>query len=354
MTAIVVLSRQAHYLPDSVAAMAGADVRWLATAAGLSVLSVAMFAEQQRVLLRALGTRMSVSRAHAITYAQTSVALTVPAGPTVATAFAIRHLRAAGTSVDTAVGAISLSGVASVLGLAVSYLAGAVLTGTDTPGIVQISTTVAVLALTLFVPAAIRSLPPMVVRRWRRRLANPDRRMSAPALVVRRWRRMDRSRKLGRDTFRTLLALRERDWYLAVGLAVLSRVADIASLVATARSLHVGLDARVVGVAYLAVQVGRYVSPLPGGLGVVEPTLIVILASAGVGVPAAAAVVLMYRFFSYWLVAFLGLPLWVRLNRASGSRSAAHRSRRRHHDHLIQQVDDENRRSVVIGHRTLP
>ncbi len=314
--AIVILTREVRYLPETVAAMAGADARWLATAAGLSILSVAMFAEQQRVLLRALGTRISVPRALAIAYGQTSVTHTVPAGSAVGTAFAVRQLCARGTSVDTAVGAVALSGVASVLGLACSYVAGGVLAGSDrTPGVVQISTTIAVLALTLIVPAAIRSLPPTAVRLWRNRLAAPDRRMRAPAFVVRRWRRMDRSRKLVRDTFGTMLALRKRDWYLAVGLAVLNWIADIASLVAAARSVHVGLDVRVVGAAYLAIQLGRYVSPLPGGLGVVEPTVIVVLSSADVGVPAAAAVVLMYRFFSYWLVAFLGLPFWVRMNR---------------------------------------
>lgn len=316
VTAIVVLSRQVRYLPDSLAAMAAADVRWLVAAAALSVLSMAMFAEQQRLLLHALGARVSVPRALAITYAQTAVTLTIPGGSAVATTFAVRQLCVGGASVDMAVGAVALSGAASVLGLAGSYLAGVVLAGGDrAPGVAQISTAVAVLALTLTLPAAIRSLPAMAVRRWRNRLAIPDRRMRAPAFVVRRWRRMKRSRKLGRDTFGAMLALRERDWYRAVGLAVLNWVTDIASLVATARGLHIGLDTRVVGVAYLAIQVGKYVSPLPGGLGVVEPTLVVILSSAGVRAPSAAALVLIYRLFSYWLVAFVGLPLWVRLNR---------------------------------------
>jgi uncharacterized membrane protein YbhN (UPF0104 family) len=327
VTSIVVLSRQVSYLPESVAAMASADARWLTAAAGLSVLSIAMLAEQQRVLLRALGTRISVPRGLAIAYAQTSVTLTVPAGSAVATAFTIRQLRARGASLDTAVGAVSLSGAASVLGLTGSYLAGAVLAASNrAPGVALASTALAALALTLIVPAAIRSLPPLVVRRWRRRLAVPDRRMRAPAFVIRRWRRMGRFRKLGRDTFGTMLALRERDWYAAVALAALNWIADAASLVATAHSLHIGLDVHVVGVAYLAVQVGKYVSPVPGGVGVVEPALIVILSSAGVDVPSAVAVGLLYRLFSCWLVAFLGLPLWIRLNRHTNPARAHQRT----------------------------
>jgi len=313
---VVVLSRQARHLPDTAGAMALADGGWLATAAGLSVASMLMLAGQQLLLMRALGIRMPAPRALAITYAQTSITLTVPGGSAVATAFAVRRLRTVGASVDAAVGVVALSGAASVLGLACSYAVGAVIAGSGgTPGPLWISVAVAVLTLTLTVPAGIRSLPAMVVRRWQRRVSIPDRRVRAPAFVVRRWRRMRRSRRLGRDTLAALLALRERDWYLAVLMAALNWIADIAALVAAARSLHIGLDLRVVGVAYLTVQAGRYLSLLPGGLGVVEPTLVVILSTADVRVPAAVGVVLIYRLFSYWLVALVGLPLWLRPDR---------------------------------------
>jgi uncharacterized protein (TIRG00374 family) len=314
--AVVVLSRQTSYLRDSLATVATADPRWLAAAAALSVFSMSMFAEQQRVILNALGTRMSALRALAVSYAQTSVALTVPAGSAVATAFTVRQLCAIGATTDVAIGTVALSGAASALGLAAFYLGGAVLAGTDQPpSLVQTSITAVTLALTLALPAAMRSVPPVVAHYWRRRAAKPHRRLRAPAFVARRWRRMDRSRRLGRNTYGAVRALRERDWYAAVAFAALNWLADFGCLAAAAQSLHVDFDLKVVGAAYLAVQVGSYLSPLPGGFGVAEPALVVVLCAAGVGLLPATAAMLVYRVYSYWLVAVIGLPLWMRLNR---------------------------------------
>ncbi|NES28114.1 flippase-like domain-containing protein [Micromonospora terminaliae] len=320
LIAALALRHQLHYVPRSLALLTSAAPGWLAGAAVLSIWSVVMLAEQQRRLLRALGTRMSPWRAVGIAYAQSSVAITVPGGSAVATAFTVRQLRAGGASLDAAVATVALSGAASVLGLMALCLPGAVLAGVGEALQMEGAATIAVaLAITLALPAMLRSLPPLLLRYWQHRTAQPRRRMRAPSWVVRRWWRMGRSRKLGRDTFDAMRRLREQDWYAAVAFAVLNWFADACCLAAVARSMKIDVELAVVGTAYLAVQAGKFISPIPGGLGVAEPTLVMVLCAAGVDVLPATSTTLVYRAFSYWAVALVGLPLWLRLHRRAAA-----------------------------------
>jgi uncharacterized protein (TIRG00374 family) len=65
--------------------------------------------------------------------------------------------------------------------------------------------------------------------------------------------------------------------------------------------------------AYLAVQIIRQLPLTPGGIGVIEASLLVALVAAGAPHIAAAAVVLVYRVLSCWVIVPTGLVAWAGL-----------------------------------------
>src|SRR4051812_40897853 len=70
-------------LPDPrefLRALAEADYGWVTLAAALQAVSLGAFAWQQRVLLRALGVRLTARRAAAVTMARTAISIAMPAG----------------------------------------------------------------------------------------------------------------------------------------------------------------------------------------------------------------------------------------------------------------------------------
>jgi uncharacterized membrane protein YbhN (UPF0104 family) len=75
--------------------------------------------------------------------------------------------------------------------------------------------------------------------------------------------------------------------------------------------------------AYLAVQIVRQIPITPGGIGLIEASLLLALVTAGAPTAAAAAVVLVDRVLSCWLIVPAGLLAWAALQstgRASGHR----------------------------------
>ncbi|MEU8664899.1 flippase-like domain-containing protein, partial [Actinoplanes philippinensis] len=74
---------------------------------------------------------------------------------------------------------------------------------------------------------------------------------------------------------------------------------------------------------YLAVQMVRQVPLTPGGVGLIEASMLAGLTAAGLPEATGAAVVLLYRLVSFWLMLPLGLIGWLRLRR--GESGAARR-----------------------------
>ena len=74
------------------------------------------------------------------------------------------------------------------------------------------------------------------------------------------------------------------------------------------------------GAIYLTVQIVRQIPLTPGGLGVIEISLLAGLVSAGAGEAAAAATVLVYRLLSCWLIIPVGLLGWLLLRRPPHAR----------------------------------
>ena len=112
-----------------------------------------------------------------------------------------------------------------------------------------------------------------------------------------------------------------RDWTATTGFAVLNWAFDVACLAACAAALGVhGLTVPLLLVAYTAGMASSGLSPMPGGIGVVEATLVLGLVAGGVPAAAAWPAVLLYRLISLVGVVGAGWIVFV-VQQSQGMRS---------------------------------
>jgi uncharacterized membrane protein YbhN (UPF0104 family) len=304
--AVLVLRTRLPRPAAIVDALDGASPVWLAVAVVAELISLDMFARQQRRLLRAFGVRMTQRRATALTYSRTAITYAVPAGSAVSAGFAFSEFRARGASRSAATTVTLLSGLASTLGLVVVYLADVL--GTVAPG-----------ALSRWLPSGTtRSLPGLlaesaglVVLVAAGVIAGlAAHRHIHPKPTLKREPQGTGWRRTVREAISEARAVPRRYWYGAILLAALNWLADMICLSAMARALHLSLGMLTLGSAYLAVQLVRQIPLTPGGIGLVESSLLAALVSAGAGQAPAAAAVLGYRLVSCWLIIPVGLAAW--------------------------------------------
>ncbi|AGL17221.1 flippase-like domain-containing protein [Actinoplanes sp. N902-109] len=282
-------------LPDPaavVSALGDADPRWLAVAVLAQLCSQAAFAKQQRTLLSALAVALSRRAALAITYTRSAMSLVLPAGSAMSAAFAVRQYRRYGATTAVAATGMVLSAVASVVGLSLLYL-----------GVVSAWALVAlagagVLGCALFLR--------------RRRLPHPG---AAREAFRSRWHWVDRAfdgvRRIGREA----RAVRLRHWAVTIAFAMLNWLLDLVCLIAVARACGLSLSVPPIATVYLAAQIVRQIPLTPGGVGLIEASLLTGLVAAGAPQATAAAVVLGYRIVSFWLLLPAGLAAYLRLSR---------------------------------------
>ena len=129
----------------------------------------------------------------------------------------------------------------------------------------------------------------------------------------------------------TVQHLEQRLHKVRSALASLGRMDQLRLLVggttrvlASALSLQLALQAcgqsvplRTTIIAFSISDVLGYLSTLPGGLVVIETSLLALLASLGVPLAGATAATLIYRLFSLWLPRSLGALTWFNLQRKS-------------------------------------
>jgi putative heme transporter len=285
-------------LPDPrefLAALAGASAGWIALAALLQVVSLAAFAFQQQRLLADLGVRVRVRRLAAITLARSALSISLPAGAAVSTAYAIREYQKAGVTRRIGAASAVVSGLASIGGLTLLYVAGAGLVAHDT------GTYLVVAALAGLTAAGI-----VVGRRW---LAAP--RTTAPA------GRIGRLLNSARGAWQAGAGLRARDWAVAIAWAALNWLTDLLCLAAACRALGLPVGVTTLAGIYLGVQIVRQVPLTPGGVGVIETALVAGLTATGATAVTAAAAVLIYRLLSCWLIIPAGGAAGLALRKAT-------------------------------------
>ncbi|WP_246607862.1 lysylphosphatidylglycerol synthase transmembrane domain-containing protein [Paractinoplanes toevensis] len=308
-------------LPDPrafVAGLTGADYGWVTLAAALQALSLAAFAWQQRQLMRALGVRLTARRAAAVTLARTAISISMPAGAAVSAGYAVREYQRGGASKEISAASMIVSGLASIGGLALLYVAGGVAVLGRNPTLLLSPRPLAVVAvlavLTTVAVLAGRRLPSVTLGTHRN------------GRVIRWIRAILAS---ARDAWQAGASLRARDWIAGLLFFALNWLTDLLCLAATCRAVGLPVGITTLAGIYLGVQIVRQVPLTPGGVGVVDTAFVAGLTAAGATAATAAAAVLIYRLLSCWLLLPAGGTAALLLRRNDLSARATPRPRRR-------------------------
>jgi uncharacterized protein (TIRG00374 family) len=300
-------------------AIIGADTGWLAVATAAEFVSMSMFARQQRRLLSAFGVRMTRHRALALSYSRSAIAISLPAGSAISAAYAFRQFRTGGASRRTAATVMVLSGLLSFAALFLLYTTGVLAAAAVHLGAVwheKSSTTKVsvVLAVALVVLVGLFAWQ----SNWQIRGdagATHSRHPRTHHHLSTRWPRLSTALRPLTDAISSSRDVGGRHWTLALGAAVANWLTDLLCLYAAASAFHLPVGLAAIGAVYLTVQVVRQVPLTPGGIGVIEVSLLAGLVSAGAGNADAAATVLVYRLLSCWLIIPVGFLCWLVLRK---------------------------------------
>jgi uncharacterized protein (TIRG00374 family) len=288
-----------------------AEPRWLLVAGLAELVSMGMFARQQRRLLTAFGVSMPRHRALALAYSRSAIAISMPAGSAVSAAYAFRHFRTSGASRPAAATVMVLSGLLSAAALALLYLSGALAAGAvhlaaawrAHPALVEgaFAMTVALVLLVMFLA-------------WPARRSGPRPREPRAGALDRLATRAPRLARLLRpvgDALHESRSVAGRHWVLALAAATANWLTDLLCLYAATQAFHLPVSLPALGAVYLTVQLVRQIPLTPGGIGVIEISLLAGLVSTGAAEAPATAAVLVYRLLSCWLILPIGLLGWL-------------------------------------------
>jgi uncharacterized protein (TIRG00374 family) len=232
-----------------------------------------------------------------VTTAGGAVSEVAPAGAVVSAAWTFRQYLARGATSASAAAVTVLSGVVSALALVV-LAAGGFLAAA--PGL-------------LWIPVAVVAAL-AVLTRVRPRFAGGKARLKAWLAGYPRLRRLAAS---ANRMLRTARRVRKRDWGGVLAFAAGKWVFDLACLMLVAAAFGADLRWEHLAGVYLTVQVIRQIPLTPGGIGVIEASLLAGLVTAGAPATLAVGIVLGYRLVSFWLMLPAGLAgyLYMRASR---------------------------------------
>jgi uncharacterized membrane protein YbhN (UPF0104 family) len=303
------------YLERASSALDKPDLRWLSVAVFTELVSMAAFARVQRRMLSAGGTRVSLRRIGALTYAANALSVTFPGGTALSSGYVFKRLRSWGATVPAAGFTIVASGLLSTLSFALLAVVGLAAAGGSAAGSVTVLAGAAALGVAVLLVRR-RCTPALLVRVAGRGLTLSNRILHrAPQTGMAGLHRIVGELSAIRP--------RSRDWLAGLGFAGLNWVADLGCLVACFEAVDAGRFSLVLLlVAYLAGMGTAGLTVLPGGLGPVDAAMIFALTQGGVGAVPATAAVLLYRVISLALVVTLGWLIWAATWLADRRRSA--------------------------------
>jgi putative heme transporter len=299
-------------LAASVAALGHVQWIWIPAVIVLESASIAALAVMQRRLLAAGGATVGVRAMLATTFAANALSVSVPlAGPELGTAFAFRRYTGQGADAPLAAWSLVVGGVVSAAAAALLVAGGGLSSGNLPVTVAAVATiTLAAAALAAAVAAARRARIRGVLEKpvtWMLRLGLRLLRRPAgdPALVIRSW-----AVRLGS------LRLPPSGWIVVTGLALANWLADAAVLTVSIHAVGAAVPWPALLLAYGSGVGAQSVNITPGGIGITEGTLGLVLVAAGLRAGQALAAVLLYRLISFWLVASAGWLVVLRLRMA--------------------------------------
>jgi uncharacterized protein (TIRG00374 family) len=243
----------------------------------------------------------------AITYSGTALSMSMPAGGAVSAGYVYRKFRAIGASSATAASVMLLSGVISVVALVLLYLVGLLLVswtslrqlGQQHP-FVTVVIGIAVLAL-------IVGFTVWIARQRRRGgQLRPTPRLDA---FEGHHPKLGAAGRQVLDAVHRSAAVPAWDWNMVLSHSLANWLLDAASLYAATLAFDLNVDLWKLALLYLGIQVVRQIPVTPGGIGLIEASLLAGLVSAGAAQGPAAAAIVVYRLFSCWLLIPIGFAL---------------------------------------------
>jgi uncharacterized protein (TIRG00374 family) len=271
---------------------------WEAAAAMAETTSLWLFACLQRRALRLAGSRLAIPGLFLLTVANDAIANTVPGEPAVSSAYRYRFYRRRGATAAAAGWTIFTVLIAQAIGMSLVLLAGVLValagssggqhTATALVGLVIVTAAVAVLARRDLVLRLASGLVRAVRRFSGRRF---------PGLGVRIEATLERMREI---------PLSPRSTAGLVALAAGVWLADFGTLVCAFRAVHAAIPWTGVLLAYGVAQVAGSLPVVPGGIGIVEGSLAVILVAYGANRALALSAALAFRAVSFWLAVAVG------------------------------------------------
>ncbi len=276
---------------------------WVGVAAILEAMSMGPFARLQRWLLRAGGVRLGFWRMVAISLAGNALGTSLPGGAAWSVLWVFRQLRRRGADSALTVWALLTAGVLSGVTLFLLLVGGLWIAGVSGPLRVLRWPAVGVLVVSLLAVLAV------VGATSRAGAGLPRERIEA---AVRQWRwggiALDAAREL-RVRLREVFVL-PSSWVKVAGLAAANWLLDLASLVSCILAVRGDVPWRGIVVVYATTEIAASIPLTPGGIGVAEGSLALLLVAYGLRGEVALATVALYRLLSFWGLDALGWAAW--------------------------------------------
>jgi putative heme transporter len=299
--AVVSIADQWGTLREAFGDLSHVNWKWLRWGIYAEALSMVAFAVVGRLLLRAGGINLSVGSMLGLALAGNALAVSLPGGVAWAATFSFDQLRRRGVPRSLAIYVLIISTVMSTVGLILVLVIGVDIaggTGPAAPFRLALTAVCVVLALLSAAVVALVRIPSgraMLVRACAAPRAIPG---------------FERIAERVRSDVRQLAILRSgRRFFLgSFAAALFSWITDCACLVASIFAVSGHVPWQGVLVVYGVAQIAESLPITPGGIGVVEGTLTVLLVAYGVQSGTAVAAVLLYRIISFWVLVPVG---WV-------------------------------------------
>jgi putative heme transporter len=275
-----------------------ASLGWVAAAIGAESVSLLSFAALQRLTLRLSGSVIPLPGLFALSLANDAIAATVPGEPAVSSAYRYRYYRRRGASGASAGWTIFTVLIGQAIGMALLLLVGVLVALAGSTSAVGAGVTAAGLIIVVAAGA-------VLVRR--------DLVLQLAAGLVRAARRVTGHPRgsIGERIEGALARMREiplsrRSTAAVVAIAFAVWGCDFCCLVCSFHAVHAAIPWHGVLLAYGVAQVAGSFPLIPGGFGIVEGSLSVVLIAYGVGRVPAVAAVLAFRVVNFWLAIAAG------------------------------------------------
>lgn len=324
------------------------QIDWFLVALGCQLSSMVAFGRLQWWLLRSGGVEVRTLPMVEIAFAGNALGTSLPGGPAWSAAWVFTQLRKRGADRVLAGWVVFAASLLSGFGLFLMADAGAFLAGSSGP----------VSALRPLAGAMLGAVLVGGVTAWGVARSDKAREVvSSWALAISEkfgWQRRISDSLTG--LLRRVRAVRPSPWgwFEAFWLALGQWAGDAATLSFCILALHAPFDWAGILVVYSVTQLAATLPITPGGVGIVEGTLVALLSAYGMSTHEALAVTILYRVISFWGMVPLGWILWIALELAArgGVRHRPHPWAAHHHGEHSHPDYRRHGPSWLLGSRT--